>query len=450
MDVERMHDLAGLLQRAKDLGMTEAERQSVQHEAVDLLAEAEEWLRTERPPIGTPDHWAVERGDSGHPYVEARDAFNVLHAAVYPPSPPGYSRGPKNEFAPESVGLDAEAPAPLVAQRVDFSVVEESSPPEFLYRTDGVGMFYRGQLNELHGASESGKSWIALAAAARAIRDGERAGMIDFESDMGTILERLRLLGLSEQEIAERFDYFRPDMSRPVDYSSLHGIEYGVLIIDGITMAIANAEGASTLGNDAVAKLYRESFHALATNTGAAVILVDHVTKADGKSRFALGAVAKLNAITGASYLVQAGAFGRGMTGRIRLWVAKDRPGYLGAHCDRPLTSGLREFGRVVMDSSRGDAVIMTVEPYREQDDADSTTLAQRILLYVQQNPECTQTAIRENVTGRNVDIKAEIVRLTENGELLQKGSGRKVRYSVLDPEDDDYATFGPSADDDD
>src|SRR5690606_39852790 len=115
-------------------------------------------------------------------------------------------------------------------------------------------MFYRGQLNELHGASESGKSWIALAAAARAIRDGERAGMIDFESDMGTILERLRLLGLSEQEIAERFDYFRPDMSRPVDYSSLHGIKYGVLIIDGITMAIANAEGASTMGNDAVGK----------------------------------------------------------------------------------------------------------------------------------------------------------------------------------------------------
>src|SRR5690606_2955565 len=118
MDVERMYDLAGLLQRAKDLGMTEAERQSIQREAVELLVGAEEWLRANRPLIGTPDHWAVERGDAGHPYVEAREAFNALSGVIRPPRP---GQGLSEQLR------DAEAPAPLVAQRVDFSVVEESS-----------------------------------------------------------------------------------------------------------------------------------------------------------------------------------------------------------------------------------------------------------------------------------------------------------------------------------
>lgn len=46
----------------------------------------------------------------------------------------------------------------------------EPPAPTVLRRTDGHGVFYAGQVNSLFGEPESGKTWIALAAAAEVLR----------------------------------------------------------------------------------------------------------------------------------------------------------------------------------------------------------------------------------------------------------------------------------------
>ena len=70
--------------------------------------------------------------------------------------------------------------------------------PSLLPRTDGVALLYPGLTHSLHGESESGKSWVAQAEAARILTDGGRVLFVDFESDAGALVERLRLLGVDD------------------------------------------------------------------------------------------------------------------------------------------------------------------------------------------------------------------------------------------------------------
>ena len=68
--------------------------------------------------------------------------------------------------------------------------------------------------------------------------------------------------------------------------------------------------------------------------TGAAVAVVDHVTKShEGRGRWAIGSERKLSGLDGAAYGFESlVAFGRGKTGLIKITVAKDRCGHIRQH----------------------------------------------------------------------------------------------------------------------
>ena len=87
-------------------------------------------------------------------------------------------------------------------------------------------------------------------------------------------------------------------------------------VIDGVTDALG-VFGCLTKDNDDVARRIRKVPKMIADRTGAAVVLIDHVTKdAGNRGRFAIGGQAKMAGLTGAAYTVDViDPLGRGMRG---------------------------------------------------------------------------------------------------------------------------------------
>ena len=100
-------------------------------------------------------------------------------------------------------------------------------------------------------------------------------------------------------------------------------------MIDGVTEGMGVFGVDSSMDNDKVALWVRTFPRRVAQHTGAATVLIDHVTKnSDSRGRFAIGAQAKLAGLDGAacrSRLVK--PLGRGMEGALSVRVAKDPAG---------------------------------------------------------------------------------------------------------------------------
>lgn len=142
-------------------------------------------------------------------------------------------------------------------------------------------------------------------------------------------------------------------------------------MIDGVTDAM-NVLGYTRHGgdvNDQATLFIRSVPKRIAAATGAAVVLVDHVTKSqDGRGRFAIGAQAKMAGLTGAAYTLEVRApLAPGKDGALVLRVGKDRPGGVRAWCSPKFRSGDRtqEAARVSVDST-GDRIEVTPHPRRE------------------------------------------------------------------------------------
>lgn len=283
--------------------------------------------------------------------------------AVEPPPPeaPEPPEGDRGAASWASINL---------AQYLDGSYT--TPEPELLPRTDGICLLYRGFTHSFHGESESGKSLLAQVESVRILASGGRVLFIDFESDPGSVSARLIEFGATPAQIADRFVYVRPEVkpdAGPAEAAAfrahLHE-RFDLAVVDGVTDALA-LWGAETKDNDGITRWARSLPKAIADSTGAAVVLVDHVTKdADSRGRFAIGGQAKLAALTGAAYTVEvASPLGRGLRGVIALRVAKDRPGFVRGHSG-PMRARDRtqETARVVIDSTASSPVV-TIEPPR-------------------------------------------------------------------------------------
>jgi hypothetical protein len=235
----------------------------------------------------------------------------------------------------------------------DFQPVKASLMP----RSDGVCLLYPGLIHSFHGESESGKSWVALAEVARLLKAGEPVLFVDNESDPVSVVGRLRDLGCSNSEIGQYLDYRRPEANPTADrpgWDDMLNQTYTLAVIDGVTDALG-LFGVETKDNDGVAKWMRAFPRQLATRTGAAVIMIDHVTKSAERGRFAIGAQAKMAGLDGAAYSVEVKSgqpLAKGVRGTLVIKVAKDRPGYVRGHggkMGRDRTQTVAEF---VLDST--------------------------------------------------------------------------------------------------
>lgn len=375
------------------------------------------------------------------------------------------------------------APTPPGGEHVDEPEVKTAAPswepvdltgyidgtyqpptPTMLTRTDGPSLIYPGLVHDLHGESESGKSLVAQWEVATRLLAGGTATYIDFESDPGQIVDRLRLMGVPDTTIDTHFTYIRPEASpyaaTELDaWANLLTNLLDLVILDGVTDALGQF-GGSTKENDDIATWHRMVPRTLATRTGAAVILIDHVTKnGDTRGRFALGGQAKMASIDGASYTVEvAEPIGKGLRGTVVLRVAKDRPGAIRPHCGKwRAVDRTQEAARVTVDSTDPDAIVMHVEPpnttvtdgidndgQKPRTDRD-TWLMEQISRAIEASAEPISGNRVAIVLGKNKTRVLELIRRLEDADhVTRKGDGWKSTNVYRERNDPTSPRFEP------
>lgn len=334
--------------------------------------------------------------------------------------------------------------------------------PQLYPRSDGIALVYPGRVHSFHGESESGKSLVVQAEAARLVRDGSDVLYIDFESDAAAVVGRLIDMGVTPDQIRAHFTYLRPDNDprkfphEREEFARVAANSYALAVIDGMTDALGTF-GAGTTDNDEIAAFMRSFPRLLAVRTGAAVIIIDHVTKdADSRGRFALGGQAKMNALDGSAYVVEVvDALGRGLRGSVALRVAKDRPGGVRPHCGAFRKSDrTQEAARIVVDSTSG-IIEVTVEAPRSTVDNDRAAAKTfRPTVYMQRVSEFLISAggpvsgkvLEDAVTGKATLIRQAVALLLADGYIVDSGAGSSHKYGSLkayfadqDPASDTY-----------
>ena len=310
-----------------------------------------------------------------------------------------------------------------------------------LKRTDGNGLIYTGRVHSIYGESESGKSWVAQIASAEMLKDDKKVIYIDFESDPSDVVGRMKSLGVSRANLLQYFTYIRPDGPRDADDPYWQAIlESGsaeLIIIDGVTESLT-MWGGETKDNDAITRWMRIFPRTVATASGAAVVLIDHITKnAETRGRFAIGGQAKLATIDGAAYLVEPlEALAPGRVGSLTMRVTKDRPGYI-----RKIAGMWRKSDRTqeaavfLIDSTRPlMQYAITVPLIEDELEANKEfKKSKEIVEFVHNHPGCTRRLIQEGVAGSKDAIGERISDLITGGWIDNKGNDRSFILYITD-----------------
>lgn len=285
--------------------------------------------------------------------------------------------------------------------------------PGILAVTGALPLFYRERVNSLFGESGGGKTWVALAAAAEVARAGLRCLLVDFEDNAAGIAERLVLLGLDDDEIA-LVDYRNPTTGIGHGLEQLDTtVHYDLVIIDSTGEAMA-AGGVDSNADREVAQWFAIVKKLLRLPGGPAVIVLDHVPKdKDAPTSYAIGSQRKRAAVTGAAYRVDTlKEPAKGRNGKLKLTVAKDRPG------NRPKGSVAAEVDvlsgansvRIELHLSDAQAAAEAGEPFRP------TVLMERVSRYLESVPGASVRAICRDVTGKTDGIRTAVDVLAAEG----------------------------------
>lgn len=252
----------------------------------------------------------------------------------------------------------------------------EPPAPTVCRRTDGVGLFYPGQVNTVFGDPESGKTWLGYVAVVEALTDGVRAFIVDADHNgVDQVVSRLLALGASPEVLEDR-DRFR--LCEPEDASVLRLAvtlaelwKPRVAVVDSVGEVLP-IFGLSSNSPDDFTVANREVLRPLA-RSGAAVVAIDHPAKgAESRQAGPSGTVAKGRTVGGTSLRVTLREpFTPGRGGSAVLSIRKDRPG--GLRAKSPGGSGERAAGVFRLDSTE-DALAWTLTPAT---DADAVTSAQ-------------------------------------------------------------------------
>ena len=374
------------------------------------------------------------------------EAFNDLTAATYAPDLTDLD---------DTTTTEGADPTPTWG-RIDLSDVLDGtwSAPEAtqMQRTDGNYLLYEGKVHSFQGESESGKSFLAQAESARTLTNGGRVLYLDFESDQGTVVNRMLAMGTPPAAVRDRLDYRRPDqnpalLSELDTWREMLATPTDLAIIDGVTEAFS-VFGVNSMDNDEVTTWGRQVPRKIAERTGAAVVVIDHVTKsAEGRGRFAIGAQAKMSYLTGASYSIEVKTpLGVGMRGVLSMRVGKDRPGRV-----RPISGAYRasdrsqEAAQVVIDSTDPERIHYELQPPEgpigpavnsgtHANDWKPTGYMERVSRALEEAPggELSKTKIRSLVPGATKHVDAAISHLELGGHIGRVSS--KQPYRILKP----------------
>lgn len=322
--------------------------------------------------------------------------------------------------------------------------------PDVYPRSDGAHLLYRGGVHWMQGETETGKTWVALAAVAEEIRSNSTVAFIDFEMSVAAIVARLQALGCTRGDIYRQLLYFRPrdgmDLERPDgeeedednwivpivtpswDYLGHSLREVRLVVVDGVTEAMQMHRLEIISNNDVAAFIAR--LRRVADN-GPAVLAIDHISPKSDRSggAYAMGAVHKLNGVD-VAYSV------RGITkptptrpGRLRLRLRKDRHGHLDALCDSN-----RYAADVTITPDEAGGVSVDVAPPTGGDVEDLTDLMAAVAEYLTEHADRppSERTIIANVEGRTTSIRNAIAALIDAGYIETRPGPRRAQLHEL------------------
>lgn len=325
---------------------------------------------------------------------------------------------------------------------LDRAAQQATAPePALLVRIDGTALLYPGKINGLVGESESGKTWVALHCVEQLLKQGRRVTVLDFEDAASTWVARLRLLGVTDEQL-QNLRYADPDESLGIVGQAALGqmlAEHDpeLVVLDGANAAMTLL-GLDLNDNGDATKFNRLILKPL-TQLGAAVLTVDHVPKnADARGKGAIGAQAKRAMIDGAQFIVEVTQpFGVGQRGELKLLVDKDRAGYV-----RGKAGGARFAGKVVIDSTTTTSTAVWIDSPQGNEPGDTpwrpTHLMEQVSKLLEDIPDGLSTRqIRDEVKGRNEAISIAIDALVDGrwaARTARPGRGSGLLITLIQP----------------
>jgi hypothetical protein len=335
-------------------------------------------------------------------------------------------------------------------EAVDMSNVDGAAlEPTVGQRTDGAGLLYAGLVHGLIGESESLKSWVAQTIVAQVLEAGGSVLYIDLEDHAAGVKERLRGLGVDDEVLddQERFRYIRPDDEpltagrggQPTQHRDVleRHLErpWTLAVIDGVTESMTT-ERLDILDNGDVAQWMALLPKLVAHRTGAAVVTIDHVTKAkEGQGRYAIGGQHKLAGIDGAMLKVTIVKYLRRSIhdptdGSARLTISKDRPGWLRGHL-----VGSDDVYAVFDIAAYPDGGITArfLPPTEATQPQPSWSLVGDILEYLAVYEGAGVNQIKGGVSGNDGDITMALRWLVDKMMIAVKPVGQKHAHSLTE-----------------
>lgn len=313
----------------------------------------------------------------------------------------------------------------------------EPEEPDFLTRSDGRGLFYAGKMHVLQAEPSSGKTWVALLAALEVLGIGGSVVYLDYEDSPTGILGRLLALGAEPAHVRERFAYMRPTGA----FGPTEKLELGKLlekmnpdlvVIDGVAEALARDGLSEDRASEVVGWI--ERLPRWISRTGAAVVMLDHVAKnKEEQGRWARGSGAKLGAVDGASYQVKVtSSFSRHKAGTMKLVVAKDRPGGVGAIGDVAAVVTIdpkADGARVVVRLDPNTVEISKADPWKP------TVLMEKVSRALEDSKvPLTASSLRSLVHSEKPRLVGEaIARLISEGWIVE-GTGKPKTLRIVTP----------------
>lgn len=189
--------------------------------------------------------------------------------------------------------LVSRIPQPGDSRFKTLNLMREPAPPKWVIEN----MICRGDVHILIGEPNIGKSFITMdmatavagvrhAVLGHAVREQGRVLYIDEENPEDLVVDRFRRLGLTE-EYASNIRYInnasvRLDRDPDALLDEAREFEPVLIVLDSLTRLHGQDENAS----GPMSALFNDGIQPLARDTGAALIVIHHVSKTDSTSSF--------------------------------------------------------------------------------------------------------------------------------------------------------------------
>lgn len=242
-----------------------------------------------------------------------------------------------------------------------------SPEPDIMQIQPGSFLFYSGELNLIFGDSESGKTWLCLAAVVDTLNNGGNAAVVDLDHNgSASTLNRLLDMGAEGNVLNDRLRF---RLAEPFDDLDLRAVVQDlaawhpdVVTLDSLGEIMPLFKANSNNADD-FTDVHRDVIKPL-TKEGVGVLLVDHLAKnADSRSFGPGGTSAKKRVVGGSSIRVTAeGPYTPGNGGSSKLELHKDRHGGLRRHYR---TAGGREavIGSFRLDEDESGVKTFSISP---------------------------------------------------------------------------------------